>query len=184
MHIEVERDRLRRNHILELLYQRYPYPSSDETLTETLRDRPDLAATRNNIRSDLDYFLDRGWVMLAGDEHIQMTTLTANGVDVVELTESYREIAQQNRLLRLRALMVLAYAGHQPVSEALLVAPLKRERDLDVTSDSVHRALCYLSQRGLCRQLDRQLVKISADGVDYLDGYSEDRAGVARPAKL
>lgn len=98
--------------------------------------------------------------------------------------------ANQDRLKRLRVLQILDQVRPEQISESLVTSALKNDRDLNLDTVDIRKALDYLQQRDLatlCKgriNSDPWLAKITADGIDYLDGHGDDIAGVARPQEF
>ena len=102
--------------------------------------------------------------------------------------------AQRDRMKRLRILQVLEQVRPEPIGHGMILKVLEDETDLALTSVSVKQALDYLQQRNLVvitskanstvDGLGPWMAKISADGIDYLDGLGDDIAGVARPQEF
>lgn len=102
--------------------------------------------------------------------------------------------AQRDRMKRLRVLQVLDQVRPQSIGHGMILKVLEDEPDLELTSISVKQALDYLEQRNLVVITSKAnpavdgpgpwMAKISADGIDYLDGHGDDIAGVARPQEF
>lgn len=93
--------------------------------------------------------------------------------------------ANRKRLRRLRVLQTLQYGRPEPMGDGLCNTSLKGEVDLGMTVARIRIIFDYLEQRGLLiivsRDSNAWIAKITADGVDYLDGMGDDLDGVARP---
>ncbi|MDF1622511.1 MAG: hypothetical protein P1V33_03455 [Pseudohongiella nitratireducens] len=93
--------------------------------------------------------------------------------------------SQRHRLRRLRILQTLSQNRPEPVGDGLIAQVLRSDVDLSFTRSNIRNSLDYLSERGLVtitlRTEDRWVAKISADGVDFLDGFGERHHGVAHP---
>jgi len=94
--------------------------------------------------------------------------------------------AERHRLRRLRILQALQMNRPNPMGDGLIGQVLKQDVDLEFTQSSIRKGLEYLEGRGLVTIVsqsdERWVVRISADGIDYLDGHGADIPGVARPS--
>ncbi len=92
---------------------------------------------------------------------------------------------QRHRLRRLRILQALSQNRPEPIGDGLIAQVLRGDVDLSFTKTNIRNSLDYLFERGLViitlRTPDRWMAKISADGVDFLDGLGDRHHGVAHP---
>ena len=92
---------------------------------------------------------------------------------------------KRKRLQRLRVLQTLNLARPSSMGDGLVKSALIDDVDLDFTHASIRNSFDYLEMRGFVEILqkgkDVWVAKITADGVDYLDGLGKDVEGVARP---
>lgn len=92
------------------------------------------------------------------------------------------------RLRRLRILQVLQMNRPDPVGDGMLNSVLQDDTDLAFTKPTVRKAVEYLSGRGLVEVLskenDRWMIKLTPNGIDYVDGFGDDIEGVARPQEF
>ena len=93
----------------------------------------------------------------------------------------------RNRLRRLRVLQTLYNQRPEYVGEGILLQCLREDADLSPTPDGIRRSLDYLAQRGLVvieKKQTRWLSKITADGVDYLEGDDPGIDGISHPQEF
>lgn len=95
---------------------------------------------------------------------------------------------QRHRLRRLRILQVLSQNRPDPIGDGLISRCLRHDVDLNFTQLNIRNSLDYLFERGLVfitlRTAERWMAKISADGVDFLDGIGPKIEGVAHPEEF
>lgn len=95
---------------------------------------------------------------------------------------------QRDRLRRLRILQVLQQNRPEPVGDGLIGRCLREDIDLGFTQSNIRNNIDYLSERGLVaitlRTPERWIAKISANGVDFLDGLGTKIDGVAHPEEF
>ncbi|MBW8034206.1 MAG: hypothetical protein FVQ79_00630 [Planctomycetes bacterium] len=95
---------------------------------------------------------------------------------------------QRNRLRRLRVLQILYSDRPEMIGEGMIFQLLRQDADLDPTQDGVRRSLDYLEQRGYVQITNKDskiwIAKITADGVDYLEGPDPGVQGMAHPSEF
>lgn len=95
---------------------------------------------------------------------------------------------QRHRLRRLRILQTLQLNRPNAMGDGLIRQVLKSDIDLAFTQSTIRKGLEYLEGRKLVTIESQDgalwIVKISADGIDYLDGLGDDIDGVARPSEF
>lgn len=95
---------------------------------------------------------------------------------------------QRHRLRRLRILQVLSQNRPDPIGDGLISRCLRHDVDLAFTQTNIRNSLDYLFERKLVtitlRTETRWMAKISADGVDFLDGLGPKIEGVAHPEEF
>lgn len=92
---------------------------------------------------------------------------------------------QKIRLQRLRILQVLNMVRPDTLGDGLIRRTLSDELDIAPGIEACRKALDYLEQLGLVkidtRSEDVWVARILAKGVDFLDGFGDQIAGVAHP---
>ena len=92
---------------------------------------------------------------------------------------------ERKRLQRMRVLQTLYNNRPNTTGDGLLRQALKHDIDLGFTHNSIRKSLDYLEQRKLVEITDRTdqawMAKITADGIDHIDGIGPDVPGVAKP---
>lgn len=95
---------------------------------------------------------------------------------------------QRHRLRRLRILQVLSQNRPDPIGDGLINRCLRHDVDLGFTASNIRNSLDYLLERGLViitlRTEERWMAKISANGIDFLDGLGPKIEGVAHPEEF
>ncbi len=95
---------------------------------------------------------------------------------------------QRTRLRRLRILQVLSQNRPDPIGDGLIHRCLRNDVDLAFMQSNIRNSLDYLAERKLVtitlRTDERWMAKISADGVDFLDGFGPKFEGVAHPEEF
>ncbi|NKB37874.1 MAG: hypothetical protein GKR93_12030 [Gammaproteobacteria bacterium] len=92
----------------------------------------------------------------------------------------------RNRLRRLRILQTLYNQRPEVLGEGILFQELKQDPDLNATPEGVRRSLDYLNDRRLA-EIEKVnkgrtwTARITADGVDYLEGDDPDIPGISHP---
>lgn len=91
---------------------------------------------------------------------------------------------QRHRLRRLRILQQLYNNRPEQMGDGILYQILKGDPELDPTPVGVRRSLDYLADRkfvSITKRGSSWLVKITADGVDYLEGDDPGLPGISHP---
>lgn len=172
---------LTREAILTVLHEAWPRPLGAGLIDQALPD--DLARQGKPFGVALYYLTDRG--LIAPDGHIangpQIYRLTADGVDAIESSPLFAvEAARDARMLRLRALTILALEPGSPMGAGLIGRGLTADIDLDRSPRGIERAMAYLVARGLAEPVGSAW-NIAAAGLDYLAGSGPQIPGVADP---
>lgn len=182
INLEHERQRLRRQTLLSVLYAAWPVPVGFGLLRAALPE--DTPCSNECLARELDYLSGKGWVLStarapggAASQH----RLTAEGLEEVERGEDWSpDRLRAVRLLRLRVLQALDLGRPHPLGLRLIALALKEDTDLDLTESALRRALAYLVARGLA-EAKGDMTRISAQGMDYLSGDGDGAEGIARP---
>jgi hypothetical protein len=180
--IETARAQARRGQIRRTLYTVYPRPLGVGLICE---DMPaDLATTPTELSRPLYYLIDEGQIQHHGAQgHVDLYRLTAAGCDRVEADAEHFGLdrARIVRMLRLRVLQTLDLSRTQPMGLALLGMGMSEDTDLDLSPTSIKRALAYLCEIGLVAAEPGDVWRITAAGIDYLEGDGKKHPGVADP---
>lgn len=184
MDIEQARAKLRRAQVRTILYTVWPRPLGAGLIAESLP--ADLQGSPDALAQALRYLTDRGHVACSGSasrDGAALYALTANGVDRVEAGDRDPGAVRAVRMLRLRVLQALSWGGPAALGLSLIAVALQSDTDLDLSEPSIRRALAYLTDpaRALACESAPGLYRISANGIDYLEGAGLDCVGVARP---
>lgn len=97
---------------------------------------------------------------------------------------------RNKQLSRLRVLQKINAHDPYPMTEqSLLNGMLQTDSDLKLTKSDLRKALSYLKDKGLVHlqqdaENDIWAVKVSASGVDFLDGLRPDVIGLLNPQDL
>lgn len=186
MTIEQELAELRREVVLQALYDCYPDERGILLILGGI-DRPDLNLNHETVRQALQYETDRRHIASRQTgQGILMARLLPDGVDVVEALPAFNPLQRDRlRMLRLRLLSAMNALPTDWLSERLIRAYLREDLDLDLTHPNIPRAQSYLAQRGMI-EMDsaRQLARILPDGIDYLNGAGQTLVGIARPVQF
>jgi hypothetical protein len=97
---------------------------------------------------------------------------------------------RNKQLARLRVLQKINANDPYPITEQSLInAMLQTDSDLKITKSEQRKALSYLKDKGLVhleKDTDNDVwaVRISGDGIDFLDGLRPDIIGLLNPKDL
>jgi len=180
------RDRLIRAALRQDLYTVWPLPAGAGLLQDSLP--ADLACNPAELERVLYYLVDRGQVARHGAAAALgrstgpgLYRLTVAGIDRVEGDPRFGvERARAVRMLRLRCLQALDLGRPRPMGLQLIGLALSTDADLDLGEPSLRRALTYLAECALAA-VTGDAWRITAAGIDYLNGDGDQVVGIARP---
>ncbi len=179
-------NKMRRQAVLQILYDCYPTPKGESLIVNALQDRKDLQLTRERVKKIFAYLEDKGLIDVLDNGNFHLAALRPDGIDAAEHHKTFdSDRLHHNRMLRLRVLSALDALRPTYLGEQLILVYLRSDGDLDLSPPNIARALRYLADRDLVElSEDGFLARIRSTGVDYLEGAGDDLPGVARPARL
>lgn len=185
--------------ILKVLDAQRPKAIADSILLRVLLEQH-LQTTAEELRMELAYLAEKHLVWDTSTDKTFMATLTAHGVDVIELTadcppgidlgcfsmsqsEHYRR-----QEIRWRFLAVCNAGRPQSIQEILMLRALE-DINLNLTANELRREAAYLSEKGLIET--RKPINpenpwsflLTATGVDVVDYSVDCPSGINRPEK-
>jgi hypothetical protein len=171
--------------VLRALYEVYPRPLGESLLIDELARSQRVVLTAEAMHRALDYLEGAGRIIFLQRQLAWIVKISPVGIDWIESDEHFdAKVADQMRMLRLRTLQALRALQLRPMAEDMIAKYLVQDEDLMPTPERIHRACAYLTDIGFAAWAGGNILRITYQGIDYLEGANEDILGIRRPGKL